>query len=162
MTAPRSGARPPTTPAPPGTRQSGDLASTRRFDGPSPVSGRSEMSAGLVSTIPVDAPPTAANVQVPAPEAVHSRVRRSRFGGIWIGVIVAAVVLVILLVFVLQNTATMTIHFLGYSGGLPIAVALLLAAICGILLVAIPGTVRIVQLRKAVRSPTGSGPNGGK
>jgi uncharacterized integral membrane protein len=88
------------------------------------------------------------------PPAAHRRVRRSRFGGIWIGIIVAAIVLVILLIFILQNTASVTIHFLGYSGGVPIAVALLLAAICGILLVAIPGTVRIVQLRKAVKEPT--------
>jgi uncharacterized integral membrane protein len=65
--------------------------------------------------------------------------------------IVAAIVFVLLLVFILQNTANVTIHFFGITGRLPIAVALLLAAICGLLLVAIPGAVRIAQLRKSVK-----------
>jgi uncharacterized integral membrane protein len=82
---------------------------------------------------------------------------RTRTGGIWIGAIVAAIVLILLLIFIMQNTASVTIHFFGFAGVLPIAVALLLAAVCGVLLVAIPGTVRIVQLRKAVRRPTPRG-----
>jgi uncharacterized integral membrane protein len=81
-------------------------------------------------------------------------VKRTRTGGIWIGLILAAIVLVLLLIFILQNTANVTIHFFGFAGVVPIAVALLLAAVCGVLLVAIPGTVRILQLRKAVRKPT--------
>lgn len=68
--------------------------------------------------------------------------------------IVAALVFIVLLIFIVQNTASVTIHFFGFAGALPIAVALLLAAVCGVLLVAIPGTVRILQLRKAVRKPT--------
>jgi uncharacterized integral membrane protein len=64
---------------------------------------------------------------------------------------VAAIVLILLLIFILQNTTNVTIHFFGMTGQLPIAVALLFAAICGLLLVAIPGTVRIVQLRKSIR-----------
>ena len=44
-----------------------------------------------------------------------------------------------------------TITFLGFAGALPVGVALLLAAIAGLLLVAIPGGVRIMQLRRAAR-----------
>ncbi|MGS2618445.1 hypothetical protein ACVCAH_28535 [Micromonospora sp. LZ34] len=45
--------------------------------------------------------------------------------------------------------------FLGAHGHLPVGVALLLAAVFGILLVALPGTARIVQLRMGQRRPTG-------
>ncbi|MEV0425491.1 LapA family protein [Micromonospora sp. NPDC050495] len=60
---------------------------------------------------------------------------------------VFAVVLLLLLVFVLQNGQRAEVSFLGAHGTLPMGVALLLAAVSGVLLVALPGTARIVQLR---------------
>jgi uncharacterized integral membrane protein len=54
-------------------------------------------------------------------------------------------------VFILQNQISVTIRFLGFAGSVPVGVALLLAAIAGLLLVAIPGGVRIMQLRRAAR-----------
>jgi uncharacterized integral membrane protein len=78
-------------------------------------------------------------------------VRRSRSGGLWVGLILSALVLLFLLVFILQNGAPVQISFFALEGTLPVGVALLLAAIAGILLVAIPGSVRILQLRRAAR-----------
>jgi uncharacterized integral membrane protein len=78
-------------------------------------------------------------------------VRRSRSGGLWVGLILSALVLLFFLVFILQNGAPVQISFFALEGSLPVGVALLLAAIAGILLVAIPGTVRILQLRRAAR-----------
>jgi uncharacterized integral membrane protein len=78
-------------------------------------------------------------------------VRRSRSGGLWVGLILSALVLLFLLVFILQNGAPVQISFFALEGSLPVGVALLLAAIAGILLVAIPGSVRILQLRRAAR-----------
>ena len=78
-------------------------------------------------------------------------VRRSRSGGLWVGLILSALVLLLLLVFILQNGAPVQISFFAFQGTLPVGVALLLAAILGILLVAIPGSVRILQLRRAAR-----------
>ena len=78
-------------------------------------------------------------------------VRRSRSGGLWVGLILSALVLLLLLVFILQNGAPVQISFFALEGTLPVGVALLLAAIAGILLVAIPGSVRILQLRRAAR-----------
>ena len=60
-------------------------------------------------------------------------------------------VLLFLLVFILQNGDPVQISFFALEGVLPTGVALLLAAIAGILLVAIPGSVRILQLRRAAR-----------
>lgn len=147
MTAPRSSDRPLTRP-PVGTPSV--PVSTPGSQAPS--------SSAVPAAPPMDIPPMAPHDGAPAaaPTSTHRRVRRSRTGGIWIGIIVAAVVLIILLIFILQNTATVTIHFLGYSGGVPIAVALLLAAVCGVLLVAVPGTVRILQLRRAVKRTPGN------
>jgi uncharacterized integral membrane protein len=74
---------------------------------------------------------------------------RSRTGILWTGLILSALVLLFLLIFILQNNTPMQINFLGLSGTLPVGVALLLAAIAGLLLVAIPGGLRILQLRRA-------------
>jgi len=63
----------------------------------------------------------------------------------------ATLVLLLLLVFILQNQQRADVCFLGAHGHLPIGVALLLAAVFGVLLVALPGTARIVQLRMASR-----------
>ncbi|WP_092785818.1 LapA family protein [Actinokineospora terrae] len=76
--------------------------------------------------------------------------RRSRTSALWIGVIVFAVVLVLLLVFVLQNTQPVRISYLGATGDIPLAVAMLLATAAGILLTAVAGSLRIRQLRRRV------------
>ena len=75
---------------------------------------------------------------------------RSRTSGLWVGMILSAVVLIFLLVFILQNRSLVQIAFLGWTGALPAGVALLFAAVAGVLSVAIPGSVRILQLRHAV------------
>lgn len=73
---------------------------------------------------------------------------RTLASGLWAGLIVAAIVLIFLLVFILQNSESVEIHFLTFSGNVPIGVALLLAAIAGILMVAVPGVARMIQLRR--------------
>jgi uncharacterized integral membrane protein len=76
---------------------------------------------------------------------------RSRLGSMWVSLIGMSVVLVILLIFVLQNPTSTEIRFLWLDGQLPIGVAMLFASIAGILLVAIPATGRIWQLRRGIR-----------
>ena len=82
---------------------------------------------------------------------VGRKIPNSRVGGLWAALILSAVVLVFLLVFILQNTEPVAINFLWLTGTLPTGVALLFAAIAGILLVAVPGTGRIVQLRREAK-----------
>jgi uncharacterized integral membrane protein len=95
-------------------------------------------------------PPVPAEPRTGTGKGQHA-VRRSRFGGLWVGLIVAAVILVVLLVFILQNSQSVRIDFFGLSGHAPLAVAILLGGAAGALLVAIPGSVRILQLRRAVK-----------
>lgn len=91
--------------------------------------------------------PTPAGV----PQAKHHRIRRTRAGATWVAAATFAVILLLLLIFILENGHTVAISFFGASGHLPLGVALLLAAVLGVLLVAIPGTARIVQLRITAR-----------
>jgi uncharacterized integral membrane protein len=93
-------------------------------------------------------------------------VPRTRIGGLWIASVLFAAVLLLLLVFILQNTRPAEISFFGARARPPVGVALLLAAVFGVLLVALPGTARILQLRFLARRraraafgrPPGQGP----
>jgi uncharacterized integral membrane protein len=88
--------------------------------------------------------------RVPAGLTRQGRVRPTRVSALWIGLIVAALLLIALLIFIAQNSKQVAIHYLGFNGHISLAVALLLAAVGGVLLVAIPGTARIIQLRRAL------------
>ncbi|PRZ44085.1 putative integral membrane protein [Antricoccus suffuscus] len=81
----------------------------------------------------------------------HGRVRRTRTSGIWVGLILSAIFLILLIVFIAQNSHQASVHFFGWDGNFPLGLTILFAAIAGMLLVAIPGTVRILQLRRNLR-----------
>jgi uncharacterized integral membrane protein len=112
---------------------------------PAPPAPGQPSASGQQPPTPAPQPP-----QIPGVDR-RGRVRRSRASYLWVGMIIAALVLILLLIFIAQNSQTVSIHFLGFDGHLSFAVAVLIAAVCGLLLVAIPGTIRIVELRKALR-----------
>jgi uncharacterized integral membrane protein len=70
---------------------------------------------------------------------------------VWVASALFALVLVLLLIFILENGQRASISYFGAHAHLPLGVALLFAAVLGILMVVIPGTARIVQLRIAAR-----------
>jgi uncharacterized integral membrane protein len=72
-------------------------------------------------------------------------------GGWWVASALFALMLLLLLIFILENGQRANIGFFGAHGHLPLGIALLLAAILGVLLVVIPGTGRIIQLRMLAR-----------
>jgi uncharacterized integral membrane protein len=69
----------------------------------------------------------------------------------WNALIAGAIVLILLLVFILENTESVKISYFGAGGHMPLGVALLLAAIGGALIVGIVGAGRILQLRRHAR-----------
>lgn len=79
---------------------------------------------------------------------------RTRVAAAWVAALVALVVLAFLLVFILQNLETTTVDFLGFSGSLPLALAMLFSAIAGAVLVALLGLARMIQMRRAHRKAT--------
>jgi putative membrane protein len=81
----------------------------------------------------------------------HHIIRRTRISGAWTAVVIFAVVLLLLLIFILQNSRSVEVSYLGAHGHLSLGVALLLAAVCGVLLIALPGVARILQLRATAR-----------
>jgi uncharacterized integral membrane protein len=62
-----------------------------------------------------------------------------------------AVILLLLLIFILQNSQKVDISYMGAHGHLPLGVALLFAAVLGVILVVLAGTARISQLRATAR-----------
>ena len=79
------------------------------------------------------------------------KIRRTRISGLWVSVGFFAVVLLLLLIFILQNGTKVDISYMGAHGHLPLGVALLLSAVCGVLLVVLAGAARISQLRTVAR-----------
>ncbi len=66
---------------------------------------------------------------------------------IWVAVIAGLVLLVLLIIFILQNQDRVIVHYLGAAGELSLGMALFIAAVAGGILVAIAGAARILQLR---------------
>lgn len=69
----------------------------------------------------------------------------------WTSVGVGVVLVVLLLIFIAQNTQDANVSFLGWDFSLPLAVTLLAAAATGAALVLLVGTIRVTQLRLAER-----------
>ena len=67
------------------------------------------------------------------------------------GLIAGFAILIVVMIFIIQNTRAVTISFLGAHLHLSLAVALILAVIAGALLMAAAGTARITQLRRSIR-----------
>ena len=77
--------------------------------------------------------------------------RGSRTSGFWAAVIGLGLVLILLVIFIAQNTRQTTVSFLAWDGEVPVAVAILIAAIAGLFLAGLAGSLRILQLRRRVR-----------
>lgn len=108
-------------------------------------------------------PPTAPPPPPPPPkdaERPHDDpLRASRTSGLWIGAVALGLLLLLLVVFIAQNTEQTTVRFFGFEGQAPLAVSLLIATAAGILLTAIAGSLRIWQLRRRTRKEVGREPH---
>jgi uncharacterized integral membrane protein len=102
-----------------------------------------EAPADPVTTTPPQAP-----VESPSP---RTKVPHTRTGAAWFGICVAALLFVVLIVFMLQNTLSVEVSFLWMHGDLPLALALLIAAVGAAILTMVVGAARITQLRRLSR-----------
>jgi uncharacterized integral membrane protein len=104
---------------------------------------------------PADVAPPVAGVE-PLGETAPDRrepvkVPRTRISAVWFGVWAGVVALILLIIFVGQNTASVEINFLWLSGRIPIALALLIAGVGGAIIAMAVAAARIVQLRRLFR-----------
>jgi uncharacterized integral membrane protein len=78
-------------------------------------------------------------------------VPHTRIGAAWFGVWAGIVVVILLIIFIGQNTAKVPIHFLWLDGLIPTALALLIAGVGGAIIATAVAAARIVQPRRLVR-----------
>ncbi|MBY4108644.1 DUF1049 domain-containing protein [Rhodococcus fascians] len=88
---------------------------------------------------------------VPEPQHPPKDVAHTRTAALWTGLVVGAVVLVILLVFIVQNLDSVTVQIFAWQLDLPLGISMLLAAIAGALVMAMAGGARILQVRRAAK-----------
>jgi uncharacterized integral membrane protein len=84
-------------------------------------------------------------------EAAIERVRHTRTSAAWVATVVAVLFGVALIDFIAQNTHDVRIEFFWANGHIPVAVALLAAALCGAIVVLAIGIGRVAQLRLNMR-----------
>jgi uncharacterized integral membrane protein len=98
-------------------------------------------------------PPVPDPAVAPAPPTAprDRAVPRTRWSAAWAGICAAALALVALIVFMLQNTGSVEVTFLWMHGTLPLAMALLIAAVGAAILTMVFGAGRITQLRRLAR-----------
>ena len=101
-----------------------------------------------------DRPPEA----LPPPPPIESRIEPepvkvtpTRTSTIWTGIWAGVVVLILLIIFIAQNTASVEIAFFALEGRIPLALALLIAGVAGAIIAMAVAALRIIQLRRLVR-----------
>ncbi|HYQ65039.1 lipopolysaccharide assembly protein LapA domain-containing protein [Actinophytocola sp.] len=92
-------------------------------------------------------PPEPPTQQVSSPV----RVTATRTGAAWVALVAAALLAVLLIIFLAQNTRSTEVSFLWMTATTPLALALLIAAVGSVLLTLMLGTARIAQLRRRIR-----------
>lgn len=89
---------------------------------------------------------------VEQPKAQNNQeIKSSLAGGTWAALIAGALLLIVLLVFILQNQQSVTLTLFAWDFTLPAGVGFLLAAIAGALIMAMVGIVRMFQLRRQIK-----------
>ena len=140
---------------------------------PSPAGGTGQGSENLSDSLPPELlnpdadQPTAQQPSSGAParggaEAPVERQRNTQdipatdtkgglSGGVWVSLILGAIITIMLLVFIIQNNTAAQFQYFGWSFSLPLGVAMLLAAIAGVLVAGIIGSVRIFILSRKLK-----------
>lgn len=117
------------------------------------------------ATAPADEPLTDLSAETtsgggavePAPRATDydnkndGKVKGSFAASTWIALIVGFLLLIVLIIFILQNQHQVPLNFLNWSVQFPAGVTYLICAIAGALIMALVGGWRMFELRRQVR-----------
>lgn len=80
-----------------------------------------------------------------------TKVKGSFAATTWLGLIVGFLLLILLIIFILQNQQTTELNFFAWSVEWPAGVAFLIFAIAGALIMALVGGWRMFELRRQVK-----------
>ena len=97
---------------------------------------------------PADVQPTELPVAT-SPE--KPKVKGSLAASTWIALIIGAILLILLIVFILQNQQSVELNIFAWSGEFPAGIAFLLFAIGGALVMALIGGWRMMELRRPMK-----------
>lgn len=123
-------------------RMSSDHASTPEPTGPTPKAAPTHAEP--------QTPESPKSGSTPA-KAPKSAVKFTRTAALWSALVLGFLILILLLVFVLQNGDDVTLRLFGWQLTIQKGVAILLSAIAGGLLTFAVASIRILQLRLAAR-----------
>lgn len=117
--------------------------------------GQSQTPAGQspAGQAPIERSPAGQSPTGQSPTGT-SRTKEQRGGmsaGMWISLILGAAIVVLLLIFILQNNVPADFQYFGWQFQLPLGVAMLFAAIGGIFVAGIIGSVRIFVLSRRLK-----------
>jgi lipopolysaccharide assembly protein A len=114
---------------------------------------------GTTGTLPPPAPngsaPPPPAPPPPASQPPGRQQPKTRTSEMRTGLIAGIAALIVAVIFIVQNAHAANLSFLGVHLVLPLAAALLLAAIAGALAAAAAGPVRITRLRQIIRRALG-------
>lgn len=100
---------------------------------------------------PQDVPKDIPKDVPPKPRKPDARTGFTKAGALWTALILGFLILIVLLIFIAQNTVSTQFQFIGWHWSLPLGVAILFAAVAGGLVTVAVGAVRIFQLRRAAK-----------
>ena len=98
-----------------------------------------------------DQTPQAPQVPASSDPTLDKHQKQGFTGGTWIALILGALILIMLLIFILQNQVSADFAYLGWTFTLPLGVAMLFAAIAGVLMMGLFGSVRLFKVSHRVR-----------
>lgn len=107
--------------------------------------------ASVNGSAPAGQPAEPVQPAQPVQPAPRRRGRSTKISGVRTSLIIGFVLLVLVLIFIIQNAHAVSISYMGAHVHLSLAVALLLAAVVGALVMAAAGTARITELRQVMR-----------
>ena len=126
---------------------SSDPSVPPKSDAPPPP--RQQAAPSEPRKAPVEPKPAKVESKPPAPP--ESAVKFTRAAALWGALIIGFLILIVLLIFIAQNTVSTQVTFLVWHWNLPLGVGILFAAVAGGLLTVAVGAVRIYQLRRAAK-----------
>jgi uncharacterized integral membrane protein len=86
-------------------------------------------------------------IDSPSENRPNSEEQPSKIGRVWVSLIIFVVVLLLLAIFILQNSEKVKISYFGFHGSLSFGVGMLLSALVGAVLTLLIGSIRIIQLK---------------